>query len=233
MRFLAEAPRPDFNVYVGRPDTHWVLREAGEPLEVLYGQGFLPYSGTTDLQHIFYSARSARVVLQEYKESSENRRIAKRFDDIFEKKRVPMADFVPDEAFYEFCLAYFAQKHGADAMPRARLRTILESGLLSNVYVYTKDGAPAAYVLEAAEGSFCHYWYSFYDLAYARQSLGLWLMQDAIRAAKACQLEHYYLGTVYGEKALYKTNFEPLEWWDGSNWSRDIAALKTLARKDR
>jgi arginyl-tRNA--protein-N-Asp/Glu arginylyltransferase len=57
-------------------------------------------------------------------------------------------------------------------------------------------------------------------------------MLDCIRSAKAAGLKHYYLGTVYGEKALYKTNFEPLEWWDGKSWSKDIALLKELSRRE-
>jgi len=229
MKSLDGAPTPDFNVYVARPDTRWIERE-GEPLHRLYNEGFLPYSGNAGLNDIFYSARSARVVLPELKETSENRRISKRFDGMFERTRLDARTFVPDEAFFNFCLSYFAEKHGADAMPRARLETILRSGLVSDIYIYSAGGKVAAYVLEVAEGQLGHYWFSFYDLAYARQSLGLWLMYDCTRAAKERGLTHYYLGTVYGQKALYKTNFEPLEWWDGTLWQRDIVALKALAR---
>jgi hypothetical protein len=37
---------------------------------------------------------------------------------------------------------------------------------------------------------------------------------------------------VYGEKALYKTNFEPLEWWNGEEWRSDIKQLKERGRSD-
>ena len=57
-------------------------------------------------------------------------------------------------------------------------------------------------------------------------------MLDALRDAKERGREHYYLGTVYGDKALYKTNFKPLQWWDGKGWNRDVALLKELGRKD-
>ena len=77
-----------------------------------------------------------------------------------------------------------------------------------------------------------HYWFSFYDLSLVHQSLGMWLMLDCIRDAKARGIEHYYLGTVYGAKALYKTNFEPLEWWSGNAWSADTVKLKARARAD-
>jgi arginyl-tRNA--protein-N-Asp/Glu arginylyltransferase len=98
--------------------------------------------------------------------------------------------------------------------------------------VYRLDNTPAAYVLEAEDGDMGHYWYSFYDLQYVQQSLGMWLMLDCIRDAKERGLAYYYLGTVYGEKALYKTNFAPLEWWDGNAWSSDTKLLRERSRGD-
>lgn len=232
MKLLAAPPQQDFAVYVARPETRWCERLEDEVPETLYTQGFLPYSGARGLQNIFYSARSARVLAQAFKESSENRRIARRFDGFFTKERLPITAFIPDETFWKLCLGYFAHKHGPAAMPRERLQTILESPLLSTVVIYKKDGIPVAYVLEAGTGSMRHYWFSFYALEYAQQSLGLWLMLDCIRDAQAAGVEYYYLGTVYGEKALYKTNFSPLQWWDETTWSADTAGLKTRARSD-
>ena len=225
-------PRLDFDTYVLRPETRCVMREAGDSLQQLYALGYLPYSGARELHNIFYDARSARIVVPRFELTSENRRIAKKFDGQFTKKRVPIANFKVDEAFVTFCLGYFAQKHGARAMPRERLETIMHSGLITTVVIYQSGARTAAYVLEVREGSIGHYWFSFYDLAYARQSLGLWLMLDCLREAKASGLAYYYLGTVYGEKALYKTNFEPLEWWDGTGWSGDRGLLKERSRSD-
>lgn len=224
-------PAQDFDIYVARPETVFTERE-DEPLEALYAQGFLPYSGTKDLQDVFYSARSARVVLPQFDLTSENRRIAKKFDGTFTIERVPYPAFTPDETFYSFCLKYFAEKHGVGAMPHARLETILGSGLLTTVAIYRDQDSIVAYVLEVEDGSMGHYWFSFYDLSLAKQSLGLWLMLDCTRGAKAKGLKHYYLGTVYGEQALYKTNFSPLEWWDGSAWSADIKLLRERGRQD-
>jgi arginyl-tRNA--protein-N-Asp/Glu arginylyltransferase len=227
MKSLPTAPPQDFAIYIARSDTHWYEREPGDPLEELYEKGLLPYSGQKDTKNIFYSARSARVVLPNFSLSSENRRVARKFDGQFTKERV--TDFKPDEGFYRFCLDYFAKKHGADAMPRARLETIFKSGLITSTVIHHSASKPVAYVLEVADASMAHYWFSFYDLAYAQQSLGLWLMLDSIRDAKAAGKEQYYLGTVYGQNALYKTNFSPLQWWNGESWSDDIRQLKNLA----
>ncbi len=232
MKELITPPQPDFASYIGRSDTRYIEREAGDSLEELYNQGYLPYSGTIGLHNIFYSARSARVALQQFVLSSENRRIAKKFDGQFIKERVDVRDFTADEAFYTFVLNYFTERHGPTVMPRERLELLLHSGLISTIITYSQNSHIVGYVLEVESGSMRHYWYSAYDLALAKQSLGLWLMLDCIRDAAAEEFDYYYLGTVYGTKALYKTNFEPLLWWSGEEWSADITLLKERARTD-
>ena len=231
MKVLASAPVPDFDVYVARADTQYVQRES-EAVEELYELGYLPYSGTKDTRGIFHSARSSRVVLADFSPTSENRRIAKKFDGQFTKRRIDAREFEADEAFYTFWMSYFAQRHGANVMPRERLELWLSSGLVTTIIEYRDTERAVGYVLEIESGPMCHYWFSAYDLALTKQSLGLWLMLDCLRDAKDAGLAHYYLGTVYGQKALYKTNFEPLEWHDGATWSRDLELLKEKSRQE-
>ncbi len=206
--------------------------EPGDDVADFYARGYLPYSGAEGVRDTFYMARSARVELDRFSPTSENRRIAKKFDGSFQKERAPVETFRKDDAFLAFCLDYFAARHGASAMPRERLLLILASGLISSIITYRRGGVVVAYVLEVAHNTLGHYWYSFYDLSLVNQSLGMWLMLDAVRDAQKRGLSHYYLGTVYGEKALYKTNFECLTWWDGSSWSNDVALLRRMGRSD-
>lgn len=212
--------------------TTYAKREESDPLAALYRKGFLPYSGSPRAADIFYMARSVRVVLADFELTSENRRIAKKFDGEFVRERMAFTDAVFDENAISFCLSYFAQKHGERAMPRERFEHILKMGLVTHLITYKKEKVIVAYVLEVADDTIGHYWFSFYDLAFARQSLGLWLMLDAVQDAQKRKLAYYYLGTVYGEKALYKTNFEPLEWWDGTGWSTDSKLLRQRGRTD-
>jgi arginyl-tRNA--protein-N-Asp/Glu arginylyltransferase len=205
--------------------------ESGDSLAGLYAQGYLPYSGSPEAPNTLYMARHARVLLKEFELSSENRRIAKKFDGQFKKEVVPKKDFKIDESFYEFCLTYFHARHG-DTMPRERLEFIMASPFITHIIRYTQEDKLLGYVLSMQDGGAEHYWFSFYDLSLAKQSLGLWLMLDCVRDAKERGLAYYYLGTVYGEKALYKTNFEPLEWWGGRNWNSDIKLLKERSRSD-
>jgi arginyl-tRNA--protein-N-Asp/Glu arginylyltransferase len=232
MKIFSSETAHDYGTYTFAY-AQYAQKEPGDPLRSIYGSGYLPYSGSPEAKDIFYMARSARIVLPGFELTSENRRVAKKFDGQFTKERIPFADFVVTKEVMDFCLTYFGQKHGGSAMPRERLKHILSCGLISHTTIYRSKGNVAAYVLEVADAHTGHFWFSFYDLALAHQSLGMWLMLDCARDAKARGTEHYYLGTVYGEKALYKTNFEPIQWWDGTGWNTDVKLLKERGRSDQ
>lgn len=210
------------------------LREKNDTLSDIYKEGFLPYTGSHGTKDLFYMARSARVPLRDFSLSSENRRVAKKFDGSFVRGMRSVDDFRKDEDAFSFCLSYFEKKHGAGVMPRERLETILQSDLLQKIVVYqsAKEKTLVAYVFEVSDPSMSHFWFSFYDLAYARQSLGMWLMLDSAREAQKRGSEHFYVGTVYNAKALYKTAFENLEYWNGSRWCRDTKGLKARSKSD-
>lgn len=207
--------------------------EKGDLLSDMYALGYLPYSGSPDAKNIFYMARSARIPLSSWEEASENRRIGKRFDGKLSRIEHLIADFdFEDKKFLDFCLAYFTERHGKEVMPEERLLFILKSGIVTHIVEYREGEALLGYVLEARDEKMTHFWFSFYDLAHMRQSLGLWLMLDCLREAKKQGKKYFYVGTVYGEKALYKSNFEPLEFWNGEKWMKNGRTLKELARKD-
>lgn len=208
----------------------WLDVEPGDAVSEMYAGGYLPYSGDPRIQGRFYMARSARLPLARFAFTSENRRIAGHFDGAFTRTVMPARE--ASEAVRELFLTYFAERHGPGIMPRERLAGILATPLPLSLITYERDGALTAAVLEVGDAHCGHFWFSAYSLALVKQSLGLWLIQDGARAAQAAGKSHYYLGTLYGTKALYKTNLAPLEWWAGSSWSGDLAALKALARAD-
>ena len=178
-------------------------------------------------------ARSVRVLLENWQPNSENRRISAKFVDI-ESRIISFEHFdYKNEVFINFCLDYFSQKFGKQVMSRARFIYILESGLLTDIVEYTKNGRILGYVLLVNSANVWHYWYSAYDLQYAQQSLGLWMMGDAILQAKELGKKYLYLGTAYGEKGLYKTNFNNIEFWQGGKWDNNIKSLRARCRSDQ
>ena len=214
---------------------NYAIRGEKDVLSDIYGKGFLPYSGMAgDNKNPFYMARSARIDLKHFALNSENRRIAKRFDGKFTKETVPFQKFdAQDDTFINFCVAYFSKRHGERVMPKERLLKILQSGFITEIIIYREGGLPRAYVFEISDKHMSHFWFSFYDLSYANQSLGMWLMIDRARAAKENKKHHFYMGTVYAEKALYKTNFDRVEHWNGIKWSKDSKKLRARSRTDK
>lgn len=77
-----------------------------------------------------------------------------------------------------------------------------------------------------------HYAYPFYDKNLIGSNIGMGMMLKAILHAKEKQKSYIYLGTVYTEQSLYKTQFKGLEWFDGESWSTDIDDLKNKIKGD-
>ncbi len=212
---------------------NYCIREENDKFSDIYNLGYLPYSGSPEIKNVFYMARSARVPLNSFNMSSENRRIAGKFDGSFERSSTPIDKFkINDNSFLSFCAEYFSKRHGPDVMPLERLKTILNSGIITHIVSYQNKIKPVAYVFEVSDKQMTHFWFSFYDLSLANQSLGMWLMIDSARHAKIRKTDYFYVGTVYGQKALYKTAFKNIEYWSGDNWLTDIKKIKQLGRED-
>jgi arginyl-tRNA--protein-N-Asp/Glu arginylyltransferase len=212
---------------------NYCSREKKDKLSDIYTAGYLPYSGSPGIKDIFYMARSARVPLSSFTPSSENRRVARKFDGKLIRQSTPFDSFnIGDKDFVNFCTNYFSKRHGPLIMPKERLKTILNYGLITHVVSYRMDGELIAYVFEVSDKDITHFWYSFYDLPLVFQSLGMWLMLDSVRNAKVSGKKYFYTGTVYGEKALYKTAFNNIEFWNGGEWIADKKQLKKLGRSD-
>lgn len=210
--------------------TLYAQKENGDTLSCLYDKGFLPYSGSKNVYDHFYMARSVRSDISSWKPSSENRRVFRMFDGQFKKKEKNLAEVRNDETFFDLCLSYFNLAHGS-VMPRERLELILDTKLITKVIEHSLDETPVAYILLVEDETMSHYWFSFYKHDYAKSSLGMWLALDHIRDIKETK-QYFYFGTCYASKALYKTNVEPLEYWDGKMWVGDVKKLKELCRND-
>ncbi len=206
-------------------------KEEGDDITMIYEKGFLPYSGSKNVKNIFYMARGTRANIVDWQPTSENRRVLRFFDGHFEKVIRTVSEVRQSEEFFNLCLSYFNLAHG-DAMPRERLELILDSGHITSVVEYRKDNEPHAYLLLVETETISHYWFSFFKEEYIKSSLGMWLAIDHIRSLSTSSKKFFYFGTCYAEKALYKTNVEPLEFWNGKEWLQDTSLLKSLCRSD-
>ena len=179
-----------------------------------------------------YMARSIRVHLSEFALSSENRRVYKKFENRFDRSITSFEAFNTESvSFRKFCNTYFKEWHDVDF--DQKLTTVLEAGFITHVVTYKEDGDIIGYVLLDEDKKMAHYWFSFYDTRYIKQSLGMWMMINEVLEAQKLGKHYMYLGTGYGQKAQYKMNFKNIEYWDGSEWVADLRALKKLSPADK
>ena len=224
----------DYKTYTFNYATY-CIKEHQEELPDIYNEGFLPYSNNIALQEeTYYMARSLRVELKEFKESSENRRVARKIESLaptFEV--VPIKDFnVNDPEFKTYCLN-FANKRFSEPISNERLDYILHSKSISHIFRFKIAEKEVGYVISIIEQGCLHYWFAFFDLDQQVFSLGKWMMFSVIKWAFDQKLDHVYLGTCYGEKSLYKVrDFKGLSYFDGNQWVSDIKKLKLKCKTD-
>ena len=230
MKLLFSESEADYSRYL-YPFVVWAIPEAGEAPADLFNAGFLP--GARGLEQ-FYLCRNLRVDLAQFKPSSENRRILRKGEGIT-LQLVPRAEFDFSPARKEFFLKYAEARYGAGVMPPERLELLFNTPLATHLMVFhdAATGAELGVVLlylEAPRVAF--YRFSFYDLNHVNRSLGLFLMTTAVNYFQEQKFTHLYLGTCYSERALYKTQFAGVEFFNGFRWSQNLDELKHLLRRD-
>ncbi len=222
---------------------HYAILENLKDLSEIYEGGYLPYTGSPDLENHFYFCRSARINLEKFKQNSENKRVLKKQTKIFTKKFFANFQTIPKELgakVFEMYLNYFHKIHGEKVMGKKRLELILNSQYQNKNVLYFEKTESDEEVLVGGmimvtdlKKQNMHVWYLGYEQEYKNTGFGIWMFLEQIEAAKNEGYKYFYLGTCYGEKAKYKLNFEGLEYFDGNVWVCDIKRLKELIKKDK
>lgn len=236
MRIFYSEFNSDYTTYTFGYAVYAVTEEAGE-IELAYEQGFLPYSSDLSVEdEIFYLCRSVRIALGLFSDSSENRRVDRKFNGFgIEINLLDKSELTGNEDFMRFCLSYAEERFVGGAMSEERLKYILGRQNGTSFLEFRINGKILAYVLIGIHGKSLHYWYSFFDYTLLGElPVGKWVMWKTIRWAIDNGLSYVYLGTCYKEKALYKIrDFKGVEFYTGDiRWSTDVALLKKLCKED-
>ncbi len=217
----------------------YALMESPDDISGIYNGGFLPYSAKIDLKYpVFYLARSLRIDLNKFADSSENRRVDRKLNGMNPViERYNINDFdTKDEAFLNFCMDYASERFSGNAMNRKRFEYILNAGIATDIFRFYNpdDSRLLGYVLAVVNDDIFHYWFSFFDTRYLQNfPLGKWMMWRMIKWSKENNLKYIFLGTGYGNKSLYKIrDFKGIEFFDGNFWNPDISILKSLCKSD-
>ena len=220
----------------------YALLEENDSLSDLYSAGFLPYAGTSEyasqksIQEIFYLCRSLRIDLNAFSTNSENRRIEKKARPLNIEVTVrPKKDFIADENFRKFCQDYADERFQGGHMSDQRWDYVLRRACGTHIFTYKTQNNVLGYVLVGVDAKAVHYWFSFFDTNLLNQlPVGKYLMLSVITWAKENGKSYAYLGTCYGEKALYKVrDFKGAEFYDGAKWNEDITLLKSWCKQDQ
>ncbi len=236
MKIFFSENQVDYNTYTFNYAIYCYKESQGE-LPEIYEKGFLPYSNNLTIESdIFYLARSLRVNLSKFEDTSENRRVNRICEPLnIQLKVIPKKDFdLNNSDFKALCNEYINERIGDDHMSHERWDYVLSRELGSHIIEFTSEDKSLGYILAAIEGNVLQYWFAFFDTQYMRtHSLGKWLMWRTIRWAKDNDLDFVYLGTAYKPKAMYKIrDHKGLEFFDGAGWNDDMKRLKELCETD-
>jgi hypothetical protein len=230
MKLLFSEHKADYGHYIF-PYAIWGVPEDDETPGDFFEEGFLPSSRDMDR---FYLCRHVRVNLAQYRASSENRRILRKGEGIVAAlKSREEFDYTAERR--EFYKTYADIKFGKDTMSYERLDSLFSGRITSHVLVFTdaKTSAEigtATLYLEAER--MAYYYYAFYDLKYYSRNLGMFMMTSAVDFFAKCGFAFMYLGSCYNRNALYKTQFEGAEFFNGVKWSADLEELKYLIKRE-
>ena len=215
----------------------YALKESQSELTEIYEKGFLPYTGNASIEsELFYLARSLRVDLEKFDDTSENRRVNRLVEPLdVQLEVIEKSEFdTKDPEFVAFCANYINERIGEDNMSLERWDYILSQETGTHFFKFSNAERPLGYVLAAINDDLVHYWFAFFDTEFMRShSLGKWIMWRVIRWSKDNNKKNIYLGTAYKPAALYKIrDHKGLEFWDGQKWNTDNKILKDWCQTD-
>lgn len=207
--------------------------EAGDDLDALYAEGFLPFVGATDVSRMMYMARSGRVPVRGFRENTYHTRVRRKLaSDDLTIDSYRWAEYPRQDEAVANIDRYFAFRHGRQAMSRERLLKVLTFDPEMRLVEYRSKNKVAGYSIELPMRDGMHQWYYAYTKDWEGKHLGAYLMLDFIVRTKHAGHTHAYLGVTYGPAMMYKTNFTPIEYWNGRIWVNDIKKLKQLLKSD-
>ena len=229
MKLLFSEATPDYARYL-YPYVVWGFLEPGETVADAFAAGFLPASPTLDR---FYLVRHLRLPLAAWQPSSENRRILRKSGGIRAVLQ-PLAEFDVTSARRDQWLRFADERFGTGVFPPERLARLLSGGVISHVLHFEEDGPDGrprdfgTVLMHVAAPRVAYYYYAFYDWSERRRNPGMILMTRAAEWFARGGFDHLYLGTCVTDKARYKLQFAPMEFFNGLHWSRDMDELRHL-----
>ncbi len=174
--------------------------------------------------------RSVRVDLNKFEPGSENKRILRKTENVLlEIEPIPYSDYVWE--IHKLGKEFYEKKFGEKTFSAQKIKELVTDESKTNfntLLIYKQNEKPVGYCICYINKEILHYCYPFYNLDSEISNLGIGMMTKAIIWAKEQGLKYIYLGSAKDSKALYKFQFEGVEWFDGKQWQTNIAELKKI-----
>ncbi len=236
MKIFFSEYRVDYATYTFGYTAYCVMESLDEIADI-YAKGFLPFTGKLDVEDdIFYMARSFRIDLSKFSNSSENRRVNRKIEPLnITFSVIPKSEFdIKDTVFRKFCLDYANGRFSRGGMSEERFDFVLSKKAATHIFEFKSNDKIVGYIFAMVTDEIMHYWFAFFDTDLMQNySIGKWMMWSAIDWSKSNNLKYAYLGTVYHPTALYKVrDFKGAEFYDGKGWNTDMKTLKQWCKTD-
>jgi arginine-tRNA-protein transferase len=185
---------------------------------------------------LMQQTRSVRINLEQFSDSSENRRILRKMNEagvVMQTCRLPYADY--DWTIGKLGKDFYSSKFGDGTFSANKIKSLLtepETNNFNRVLVFSAPNESGeltrvGYVICYETETMLHYSFPFYEDGI--KNLGIGMMTMAITEAKQqAQKEFVYLGSAQRPTDTYKMQFAGFEWFDGEGWSGNLGVLKEL-----
>lgn len=177
---------------------------------------------------IMHKTRSVRIDLKKFNLNSENRRVLKKTTGLdLQVAALPYSDY--HWSIGKFGKDFYTNKFGDGTFSANKIRELLtekEKSNFNRLLIFNYCGKKIGYCVALETDKILHYSYPFYELTSSIPNLGLGMMLRSILYAKENGKHYVYLGSFQRPTDTYKLQFENIEWFDGEEWSKDLAKLK-------
>ena len=178
-----------------------------------YRHGLLPQRNKKDL---FYNQSSCRSNLENFRLSSENRRILKKTQN-YSFKKTPLADFDYNPNLQKTLLLW--TKKLSWNFPVSSIKTIFTRHIFNQLYIWQDSNKQIiAYSICYFSSTVSHIAYVFYHPDLSHTNLPIRLTLQTIIDSHDLGLKYCYLGRFSSQTGYYKRNMPGFEHFTDNSW---------------
>ncbi len=194
-----------------------ILKE-GEDIEDLYNKGFL---FTRKAPNQLYSTRSARIDLEKFSLTSENRRVLRKTDHlVLSNHPLPIPKDKYNWKIHKIGKTFYSTKFGDATFSASKIRELLRSKHNFNLLLtYQMNSEDVGYCICMQKNNIIHYSYPFYRLDINTNNIGMGMILQAIKYSLEQKYSYFYLGSITRSTDSYKKQFKGLEIFENNTWN--------------